>query len=150
MMSPLQVKPRANIGSICLPSALLELEPGTLATVTGWGRLGVTEGAPHSATLQVTNMCTIVTIMCTIVTSSKKLDWKVNITYMYITHNLVLTLGDLELTAIFLLTLFPPRLWLCRCWPVRTAPTSPGPRLPHQTRSAEKQGICILKNVYSL
>ena len=48
--------------------------------------------------------------MCTIVTSSKKLDWKVNITYMYITHNLVLTLGDLELTAIFLLTLFPPRL----------------------------------------
>lgn len=103
MMSPLQVKPRANIGSICLPSALLELEPGTLATVTGWGRLGVTEGAPHSATLQVT-------IMCTIVTSSKKLDWKVNITYMYITHNLVLTLGDLELTAIFLLTLFPPRL----------------------------------------
>lgn len=46
------VKPAPNIGSICLPPISLYLEPGTLATVTGWGRLGVHQGAPHSSTLQ--------------------------------------------------------------------------------------------------
>lgn len=46
------VKPSINIGSICLPLSSLYLEPGTLATVTGWGRLGVHDGAPHSSTLQ--------------------------------------------------------------------------------------------------
>ena len=50
-----QVKPQDNIGSICLPEAILDLEPGTLATVTGWGRLGAQEGAPHSASLQVSH-----------------------------------------------------------------------------------------------
>ena len=54
-MCDFQVKPRDNIGSICLPEAHLALEPGTLATVTGWGRLGALEGAPHSATLQVSH-----------------------------------------------------------------------------------------------
>ena len=33
----------------------MDLEPGTLATVTGWGRLGAQEGAPHSASLQVSH-----------------------------------------------------------------------------------------------
>ena len=47
-----KVKPSINIGSICLPLSSLYLEPGTLATVTGWGRLGVHDGAPHSSTLQ--------------------------------------------------------------------------------------------------
>jgi len=46
------VKPRLNIGSVCLPSPSLHLHAGTLGTVTGWGRLGVHEGAPHSSTLQ--------------------------------------------------------------------------------------------------
>merc|ERR1719471_953538 len=46
------VKPRPSIGSICLPSPDLYLAEGTLGTVTGWGRLGVYEGAPHSSTLQ--------------------------------------------------------------------------------------------------
>jgi len=46
------VKPSYNIASICLPPSSLYLEQGTLATVTGWGRLGVYEGAPHSTTLQ--------------------------------------------------------------------------------------------------
>ena len=46
------VKPRDNIGSICLPSPDLYLGEGTLGTVTGWGRLGVYEGAPHSSNLQ--------------------------------------------------------------------------------------------------
>ena len=36
-------------------------QPGSLATVIGWGRLGVREGAPHSATLQVTNITCVVT-----------------------------------------------------------------------------------------
>ena len=47
-----QVKPRANIGSICLPDSSLYLEAGTQGTVVGWGRLGVEEGSPHSSTLQ--------------------------------------------------------------------------------------------------
>ena len=47
-----QVKPTPTISSICLPPPGLVLEPGTLATVTGWGRLGVGEAAPHSSSLQ--------------------------------------------------------------------------------------------------
>ena len=42
------------VGAVCLPAPALHLQPGTLGTVTGWGRLGVHEGAPHSTTLQVT------------------------------------------------------------------------------------------------
>ena len=46
------MKPRPNIGSICLPDSSLFLEQGTQGTVTGWGRLGVEEGSPHSSILQ--------------------------------------------------------------------------------------------------
>ena len=52
LMLDRHVKPRSSIGSICLPSPDLYLAEGTLGTVTGWGRLGVYEGAPHSSTLQ--------------------------------------------------------------------------------------------------
>lgn len=51
-----QVKRSAGTGSICLPSPSLWLGPGTLATVVGWGRMGVYEGAPHSNTLQAVNV----------------------------------------------------------------------------------------------
>jgi len=47
-----QVKSSPVTGSICLPSHDLWLGAGTLATVVGWGRMGVHEGAPHSSVLQ--------------------------------------------------------------------------------------------------
>jgi len=56
LMLDREVKPSPNIGSICLPPSDLVLESGTQATVTGWGRLGVHEGAPHSSTLQATTV----------------------------------------------------------------------------------------------
>lgn len=46
------MKPSLSVSSICLPPLSQGVSPGTLATVTGWGRLGVYEGAPHSSTLQ--------------------------------------------------------------------------------------------------
>lgn len=45
LMLDRHVKPRSSIGSICLPSPDLYLAEGTLGTVTGWGRMGVYEGA---------------------------------------------------------------------------------------------------------
>jgi len=59
------VKPSPNIASICLPPQSLYLEPGTLATVTGWGRLGVHEGAPHSSTLQAVTVPVLTREECT-------------------------------------------------------------------------------------
>jgi len=52
------VSPAPNVAPICLPqNATTTLpEPGTLATVVGWGRLGREEGAPHSNVLQATTV----------------------------------------------------------------------------------------------
>jgi len=47
-----RVKASRVAASICLPEPGLWLGPGTLATVVGWGRMGVYEGAPHSSVLQ--------------------------------------------------------------------------------------------------
>ena len=58
------MKPSPNIASICLPPHSLHLEPGTLATVTGWGRLGVHEGAPHSSTLQAVTVPVLTRAEC--------------------------------------------------------------------------------------
>ena len=46
------MKSSPTVGSICLPPSNLKLPQGTLATVVGWGRLGVHPGSPHSSTLQ--------------------------------------------------------------------------------------------------
>ena len=59
-----QVKPRANIGSICLPDSSLYIEAGTQGTVVGWGRLGVEEGSPHSSTLQAVTVPVLTTAEC--------------------------------------------------------------------------------------
>ena len=58
------MKPTQYISSICLPPDLLHLESGTLATVTGWGRLGVQEGAPHSQTLQAVTVLVLTKEEC--------------------------------------------------------------------------------------
>jgi hypothetical protein len=51
------VRPAPNVAPICLPQNTTTLpEPGTLATVVGWGRLGREEGAPHSNVLQATTV----------------------------------------------------------------------------------------------
>jgi len=46
------VKSAENIGPICLPQSGHSPEPGSLATVVGWGRLGIYSGSPHSSVLQ--------------------------------------------------------------------------------------------------
>ena len=58
------MKPRANIGSICLPDPRLYLEARTQGTVVGWGRLGVEEGAPHSSTLQAVTVPVLTRAEC--------------------------------------------------------------------------------------
>ena len=58
------MKPRANIGSVCLPHSSLYLEQGTQGTVTGWGRLGVEEGSPHSSTLQAVTVPVLTKAEC--------------------------------------------------------------------------------------
>ena len=46
------IRPAPNVAPICLPQESAIPQPGTLATVVGWGRLGREEGAPHSNILQ--------------------------------------------------------------------------------------------------
>ena len=47
------VRPAPNVAPICLPTEETAIpQPGTQATVVGWGRLGREEGAPHSNILQ--------------------------------------------------------------------------------------------------